>query len=521
MKRRTFIKSAAAGACYLVSRPVRAGQLSGRVQGDTAKVSDSLDRRIYGQNLEFVGRIMEGGIIAEPGSQAAVYGPGFRADVRAALKDMGVTHLRWPGGCFADAYNWRDGVGPIRGRRKNPMWDRPLFRGITRLYGETGLKWGTEVNHEFGTPEFIEFCRWVGAEPSLTASLGPDSPEPAAEWVAYVREKFGSGTVPVWSVGNEQWNPLEHNGCVFRPERYVKRFRRWAKAMRAADPAIKLAASGGDEQSYAGWNRALIEGIGRDMDYLSCHVYVPADWLARAIPLDEPTYLALASAYLYLEESLDRGEDSMAAILGEPVPVSLDEWNLLATTLSFIRPENRLREAVAAAGMIHAIHRHAGLVRLADQFSAVNSAAPAVVTDRDRMLMTPMFHVLRLYAAKSEASVAPVVVSSPSFSTTRLAKLPARAQVPFLDASLTIGTDRAALFLINRHPREGMMVELEIEGLRPGTEARFELVSGPEFMSENTWTAPETITAKVKPMAWPERLLLPPCSVSALSVARN
>jgi len=517
MKRRTFLKTAAAGAGYMLSRPMQAGRLSGRVRADASKLASSLDRRIYGQNLEFVGRIMEGGIIAEPGSQAPVYGNGFRADVRSALKEMGVTHLRWPGGCFADAYDWREGVGPVRKRGKNRMWGKPMFKMVSRFFGESELEWGTEVNNKFGTPEFIEFCKWMGAEPSLTASMEPEGPEQAGAWVAYVRENFGSGSVPVWSVGNEQWNPLEHNSNYSKPERYVKRFHDWAKAMRAADPAIKLVASGGDEQGYAGWNRVLLEGIGREMDYISCHVYVPADFLARAIPKDESAYLALAAAYLYLEDTLTRGRESMTAVLGAPVPVALDEWNLLATTVSFIRPENHLREAVAAAGMIHAILRHADLVRMADQFSAINSAAASVVTDRDRMIRTPMFHVLRLYATKSRESVAPAVVDSPSFYTAKLAKLPARTRAPFLDASLTVGSGRATMFLINRHPRDEMMVEIEVEGIKPGTDAVFEVVSGPDFMSENTWARPETVIAKSKPMKWPERILLPAVSVSALS----
>jgi alpha-L-arabinofuranosidase len=517
MKRRTFLKTAAAGACYAAARPIQSSQLTGRVRADVSKLTASIDRRIYGQNLEFVARVMEGGIIAEPGSQALTYGNGFRADVRDALKQMGVARFRWPGGCFADAYDWRDGVGPTRLRKKNRMWDQPHIKAFEHLLGETKLTWGTDVNNNFGTPEFMAFCKGMGAEPSLTASMEPEGPEQAAAWVAYVRENFGSGAVPVWAVGNEQWNNFEHNTNANKPGRYVKRYLEWARAMRAADPAIKLVASGGDEQLYADWNRKLLEGIGREMDYLSCHVYAPNYIMKNSIPRDEAAYLALAGAYLYLEETLTRERETINSILGTPIPVALDEWNVLGTTVSFFRPDARHREAMAAAGMIHAIHRHADLVRIADQFAAVNSGAPELITDRDHMVRTPMFHVFKLYAAKTRESVAKSSVESPGFSTVKMAKLPARQSVPFLDASLTVGSGRETLFLINRHPREEMSVEIEIEGIKPGSDAQFEVVAGPDFMSENTFDRPDTVTSRVKTMKWPERIELPPLSVSALS----
>ncbi len=223
MDRRVFLGTAtsgAVGAAVCLSRTAGAsGRLRAKVTGDASKVTASLDPRIYGQNLEFMGRQFEGGILAEEGSEAPVYGPGLRRDVRDALKDLRPRRLRWPGGCFADAYDWRDGVGPNRPKHANPFWGSPVFDLAKFAAGEYKTRVGPPMDNRFGTHEFIDYCRELGAEPSITASMGPKDPDEAAAWVAYVRDEFGADSGPVWSAGNEQWNPPEPNGCNLRPER--------------------------------------------------------------------------------------------------------------------------------------------------------------------------------------------------------------------------------------------------------------------------------------------------------------
>ncbi len=520
MDRRDFIFTTSTAACGILARPLFAADNMARIQGDIGKSGAYLDRRIYGQNLEVMGRQFEGGIIAEQGSRAPQYGSGFRADVRDALKELGITHLRWPGGCFADAYNWRDGIGESRPSYPNPMWGGSMFRMYSLALTGRSIPFGGMVDNRFGTHEFMEYCRELGAEPSITASLGPETPDEAAAWVAYVRDNFGADAVPVWSVGNEQWNPLERNGCFLKPERYVGRFHEWAGSMRRENPSIRLVASGGDEVTQAGWNRAIVEGIGSEMDYISYHSYLPYPGFTSAnIPKTESAYLALMAAYIHIDEMLDCGAESTAAVLGKPVPVSLDEWNILGAAMKFIMPHKSLREAVAAAGVIHAIHRHADLVRLADMFAAVNAGAPPVITDRDNMARTPMYHVLRLYSKHSLSNVSPVKITSPLFSSPRLGSLPARQNVPFIDASLTTDGGKASLFLINRHPRDNMEVKVEIEGIKPGTDAIQDVVTGPSIMSSNPTGGEETVKPLSKRIDWPEKLALPPCSVSVLATA--
>jgi alpha-L-arabinofuranosidase len=511
MRRRQFLAATATMTAGLALRAKAGAVGRARVRGDASKTGAEIDRRIYGQNLEFMGRQFEGGIMDRQG---------IRTDVRNAMAESRVTHLRWPGGCFADAYDWRDGVGGRRPSYKNPMWGQPVINLAFKAMGAS-VPPGPLHDNRFGTDEFMQYCRTVGAEPSLTASLGADGPDLAAEWVAYVRDQYGPRAVPIWSVGNEQWNPLEHNGCFGRPKRYVRRFVQWSEAMRAQDREIKLAASGADELANPKWNRAVIEGVGRGMDYFSTHIYVPFLGLAGRVDDDAKTYLAFAAANRYVEESLDRLADTMAKILGEPGPIAFDEWNLLASARFFLDPHTSLREAIGAAGILHSIHRRAGLVKIADMFAAVNAGSPEIITDQDRLARTPMFHVLKLYRDHTLSHAVPVEVIGPSFSAPALGKLPARANVPTLDASLTAGLGQVSLFLVNRGPAEALSVDLEIEGVRPGQDATIKTVTGPSFSSANAIGAQEEVTTVSKPIAWPGQLSLPPCSVTMLSAARK
>ncbi|HUT52227.1 MAG TPA: alpha-L-arabinofuranosidase C-terminal domain-containing protein [bacterium] len=509
MDRRKFFAATAAAGLAWSARAGAGGRA--RVRGDAGKGGAAIDRRIYGQNFEFMGRQFEGGIMDQEG---------IRADVRDAIAELGVTHLRWPGGCFADAYDWRDGVGGQRPSYKNPMWDQPVLNLGFKALGAS-IPPGPFHDNRFGTDEFIEYCQAVGAEPSLTASMGTQGPEPAADWVAYVREKFGPRSVPVWSVGNEQWNPLENNGCYRRPKRYVRRFAQWAEAMRAQNPEIELAASGANELSNPGWNRTLIEGLGREADYFSTHIYVPFLGLARGVPDDVKTYLGFAAANLYMEESLDRLTETMVKILGEPVPIAFDEWNLLASARFFLDPHLSLREAIGAACVLHSIHRRTRVVKIADMFAAVNAGSPEIITGKNGLARTPMFHALKLYSDHTLKNAVPLSVSGPSFSTSKLGLLPARKSVPVLEASLTTDQANAALFLVNRSPDGPLEVELEIEGIKIGDEATVKTVTGPSFSSQNPIGGKEQVSTISQATAWPAAISLPPHSITLLTATRR
>src|SRR5688572_1280974 len=222
---------------------------------------------LHGHFVEHLGRCCNEGLWVGPDSSIPNRG-GFRNDVVDALARLGLPVLRWPGGCYADTYHWRDGIGAYADR--------------SRTLGEScGLS--VVEDNGFGTHEFIDLCRQVGAEPYLAGNVGSGSPREMMEWVEYcngsldtslVRERIANGHPPpmgvrFWGVGNENW------GCGgnYDPEDYAKEFRRFATFLRMADSEIELVACGDNKRE---WNLRVLETLKDDLkylDHLSVHQY--------------------------------------------------------------------------------------------------------------------------------------------------------------------------------------------------------------------------------------------------------
>ncbi len=481
-------------------------------------VLDSIDPRVYGQNIEHMGRQVLGGLVAEPGSRAPLDGRGFRLDTAESLEWLGPPLLRWPGGCFADSYHWRDGIGTDRPRVPNRMWGRFPAQ---LAFGNPPFPVGPREDNRFGTDEFLDLCRRTRAEPSITASLGARDPAEASGWVGYVCDRYGSGAVPTWSVGNEQWNPVEPGGCAFRPGRYVERFHRFAEAMRRADPAIRLIASGSDALLSPGWNREIIRGIGERMDYLSLHLYTPTG-LSRARIGDTPgDYYAIAASGLAVEEQIRAAVEMSGELLGKPRSIAFDEWNILGSLRRFVAPWDTLREAIGVAGIVHAFHRQARHVRMAAMFAALNSASPALLTTRDTLVRTPVFHVLRMYRCLTGTALVACEVAGPVVDVPKLVDLPPRAGFPLLDASATADDRRLTVFVINRDHREDREAAVNISGVPVSPTVQIHTVRGNGYRARNSAARPDEVTEEVTETAWNGSLSFPPCSVTALVVKKG
>jgi alpha-N-arabinofuranosidase len=477
-------------------------------------VVDSIDPRIYGQNIEHMGRQVVGGLVAEAGSKAPQDSRGFRLDVLESIKHLGPTLLRWPGGCFADSYHWKDGIGPDRPVVPNRMWGGFL---IGKIFGSPPFPLGPREDNRFGTDEFMTLCRAVGAEPSLTVSLGADDPEEAAGWISYVREIYGAGAVPVWGVGNEQWNIVEPNGCAGKPKKYVERFHRFAKVMRGANPGIQLAASGGDVFTMADWNEEIIRGIGPAMDLFSMHLYLPA-WnpLGSHVGQTAGDYYAIAAAGLTLEEQILRSEETAERLLGRPLPIALDEWNILGPLRRFTDPYRSQREAIGIAGILHAFHRQAKYIKTAAMFAMLNSAAPPILTTRDGLIQAPVFHVLRMYRELTGNMSVRSETSCPAVDTPALLNLPARKSVPLLDVSATRDDSRLTIFAINRDERENQAAQIEIPGFRHTDPVLVHTIAGNGYSAMNSADHPEAVTERTTEAEWNGHIIFPPCSVTAI-----
>ena len=489
------------------------------IKVDAGAVLDPVDPRIYGQNIEHMGRQVLGGLIAETGSKAPQDGDNFRLDVLESVKSLNPSLLRWPGGCFADSYRWKDGVGAKRPTVKNRMWGRFLAQ---HFFGNPPFPVGPVEDNRFGTDEFMNLCRKTGAEPSITASLGEDDPDEASAWIGYIKERYGAGAVPAWSVGNEQWNPVEPGGCFLRPRKYVERFHRFAGKMREADKDIKLIACGGDVLIFPGWNREIIGGIGESMDYLSMHLYTPAGIPFLSRINDSPEhYYAVAASGLAVQEQILCIEDLAEKRIGKSIPVSFDEWNILGPLRSFINPWRSMREAIGAAGIIHVFHRHANYVKIAAMFALLNAASPPIITTRDGVILTPVFHILKLYREFTGKFSVRSETACPSIDIPKLINLPERRSFPLLDASASIDGNRLTVFVINRDHAASHEAELEISGAGFSGTAEIHTVAASGYLSQNFENRPETVCEKTEEVELKEILSFHPCSVTAIVMKKT
>jgi alpha-L-arabinofuranosidase len=477
-------------------------------------VLDSIDPRIYGQNIEHMGRQVLGGLVAESGSKAPQDSRGFRLDVLEAIKNLNPPLLRWPGGCFADSYHWPDGVGPNRPKIPNRMWGR---LPISLLFGNPPFPLGPEEDNRCGTDEFMNLCRRVGAEPSITASLGTNDPQEASGWVAYIRERYGARAVPTWSVGNEQWNIIEPGSCASRPRKYVERFHRFSKAMRNANPDIKLIASGGDAFIFSHWNEEIIKGIGEAMDFLSIHIYMPGWSPLRSHVGNSPgDYYAIAAGGLTLEEQIQQIEEMADRLLGTFLPIAVDEWNILGPLRRFTDPYQTQREAIGVAGIIHAFHRQAKYVKIAAMFAMLNSAAPPLLATRDTLVHTPVFYVLRLYRLLSGKARVFSETECSTVEVPKLLTLPQRGSVPLLDVSASLDEHRLTVFVINRDHLESVEAEIEISDFKFSKLVRIHTVAANGYQAANSEDQPEMVTERICEIEWNGRRVFPPCSVTAI-----
>ncbi|MBI3974286.1 MAG: alpha-N-arabinofuranosidase [Chloroflexi bacterium] len=447
----------------------------------------TINRNIFGHFVEHMGRAIYGGVY-DPDSPR-VDERGFRRDVVDAMKRLGVPNLRWPGGNFASSYHWEDGIGP-RARR------------VPRL----DLAWRAYEPNTFGTDEYIEYARKLGAAPYICVNTGTGSFEEAARWVEYCnisskefpthdalrREQNGHPEpygVKLWGVGNEVYGQWQAGYAS--PQGYAGKCREFAHFMRAVDPSIKIVAVGADREA---WDRAVLRTAGDAFDYISIHQYH-----------GQPDYFATVGAAAYVERRLMMLADEIDGAMkvlhrATPIQIAMDEWNVcdVAWGTGDVLPEPvpgeyfevwdqkfALKDALFAAGVFHAMFRQCRHVTLANLAQMVN-ANGMLTTTTDDLLLTPIYHVFDLYANHSgptavRTSVAAREGTVPSFTAEDWRQpspqyIGLRApflrfslrDVPFLEAQATLSQDRRTLYVavVNYHPDEAIAAVFDFDGLR-------------------------------------------------------
>lgn len=363
------------------------------------KAGTKISKYIYGQFAEHLGRCIYEGIWV--GEESPMPNKnGIRSDVVAALKTIQVPVLRWPGGCFADEYHWKDGIGPKETRKQmvNTHWG--------------GL---TENNH-FGTHEFFELTEQLGCEVYINGNVGSGTVQEMQEWVEYMTM---NGTSPMadlrkenhqaepWNVtffgvGNESW------GCGgnMRPEYYADLYRRYQTYVRQyGEEKIYKIACGPNIDDY-NWMEQVLKIAAPFMDGISLHHYaLTGAWEEKgsALNFKEAQWWSLIESAQKMDELITKHTTIMDKYDPEKrIGLIVDEWgSWLAvepgTNPGFLYQQNTIRDAMVTAVTLNIFHKHADRVHMANIAQTVNVLQAMLLTDGENMIKTPTYHVFDLY----------------------------------------------------------------------------------------------------------------------------
>jgi alpha-N-arabinofuranosidase len=455
-------------------------QTTGRLQLD--QPGPVIAPEVYGQFMEQLGTGIDEGVWVGPDS-AIPNTRGFRNDVVAALKALDVPVVRWPGGCYADIYHWRNGVGP---REQRPVT-------LNRWWGNK------EENNAFGTHEFFEFAELIGAKTYLSINLGTGTPAEASDWIEYITSPSGSRlaqerrangrdqpwTIDYLGVGNEPW------GCGgrMRSAYYADLFRQYVGFVKS-DKTVVVAA--GPAAADYDWTRTLMSAAGEDLDALSLHYYTlpTGDWTTKgpALGFDEAQWRATFEQTYRMAEMLrehdavmDETDPAGAKILAvdewgswyDPTPGSPDGW---------LQQQNSLRDALLAAVNFNIFHRHADRVRLANVAQMVNVLQAMILTDGEKMVLTPTYYAFQMYRPFQGATVLPLSLDAPAYGA-----------VKAVDGTAARGADgKLHLALVNLDPIHANSVAVTLEGGRVGAVTGL-ILTAPQMDAHNGFDATPTV----------------------------
>lgn len=375
-----------------------------------------INKNIYGHFAEHLGRCIYDGIYVGDKSSIANTN-GVRNDIIKALQELKVPNLRWPGGCFADTYHWKDGIGA-----KN---ERPSI--VNRWWG------GTTENNSFGTHEFLDLCEILGTEPYLAGNVGSGTPRELDEWVQYVNYKPGSPmadlrvkngrkspwNVSIWGVGNEMW------GCGgnMTAEYYVNLYKQYATFMPSGNSKLFRIASGANGDDYH-WTEVLMRDIPKSLiEGVAMHWYTVIDWAKKghSTNFEESVYFESMKQALRMEELVTKHSEIMDKYDPEKkVALIVDEWGGWyepddTAKWGVLYQQNTIRDAMIAGVTLNIFNNHADRVRGANLAQVVNVLQSVILTDKEKMLLTPTYYVMKMYNVHQEAQLIPLKIESPKY----------------------------------------------------------------------------------------------------------
>ncbi len=430
---------------------------------ENAENQPVIHKEIYGQFAEHLGRCIYDGIWVGPDSEIPNIN-GYRKDLVEALQTLKVPVMRWPGGCFADEYHWMDGIGPKDGRPKmiNSNWG------------------GTVEDNSFGTHEFFNLCELIDCEPYLSGNVGSGTVEELAKWVEYITARGGTmaelrkknGREEPWKlkylgVGNESW------GCGgnMRVEYYADMYRRYQTYCREYDGnRLYKVASGATDYDY-NWTKVMMEQAKEHMHGLSLHYYTVKGWTGSkgsAIDFTIDEYYDVLAKCVEIEEVIMNHKVIMDTYDPErKVGLLLDEWGTWfdvepGTNPGHLYQQNSLRDAMVAALSLNIFHRHTDRLVMANIAQIVNVLQSMILTRGDEIVLTPTYHVFRMYNVHQDATYVPTSYEE--------GKLVSKSGRPMPEVSVTASRDaegRLHVSLVNPLVDREQTVVLNFDEMKP------------------------------------------------------
>ena len=445
-----------------------------------------IHRNLYGHFAEHLGRcVYEGFWVGEDSPIPNTRG--IRNDVVAALKKIKTPVLRWPGGCFADDYHWMDGIGP---RTNRPSMINVHWGGVTE-------------NNHFGTHEFFELCAQLDCAPYICGNLGSGTVREMRDWVEYctfegqspmadLRQANGQATpwkLPFFGVGNENW------GCggSMTPEYYANEYKRYATYVKSFGGNRPFKIACGPNGGNTNWTEVLMREAGKRMDGLALHYYCGSG-VKKQLATDgtEEDWISLMGKALRMDDLIRQH----AAIMdrydpAKKVALIVDEWGTWhlvepGSNPGFLYQQNTLRDALAAGVTLNIFNRHCDRVKMANIAQTVNVLQAMVLTDKEKMLLTPTYHVFEMYTVHHDATLLPADLAAPDYvlGTNR---------VPALDVSASRGKDgKLHVTLCNLNPNEAVDLKATLSGAQARSLAG-RVLTASALNAHNTFAAPDTL----------------------------
>ncbi|HOJ33770.1 MAG TPA: alpha-L-arabinofuranosidase C-terminal domain-containing protein [Candidatus Hydrogenedentes bacterium] len=478
----------------------------------TALRGASISPNLYGHFAEHLGRCIYEGIWVGPKSRIANQ-RGLRLDVIAALSELHAPVIRWPGGCFADAYHWRDGIG------------RPEDRPKT-----VNLWWRQSEPNDFGTDEFMHFCRSVGAEPYICLNVGSGSPREALEWLEYcnyggestltaLRKKNGQSEpygVKFWGVGNENW------GCGGRYSGadYAKQYIRFATYLRAFDPSIQLIACG--HGPGPAWSHDFCDAMSHAdlIDHISVHRYFAR---GKGAEFSDSEYRSLFGDLHTMERDIQAIDHLLGYFYPDKhVGLVIDEWGVWhpeAHTENGLEQPNTLRDAVFAGACLNLFNRYARRITMANIAQTINVLQCLAHTSGAKMVLTPTYHVFEMMRPHMGAKLLMDETSCDVYET-HPAGLGRKMETGFISSSVSLNGKRVFLTLANQTPDIDVETKIVLKDASIATVAG-RLLHASKPSDVNSFTEPKKVyPRRIKPEAKKNEvvLVLPAHAFASISI---